>query len=70
MTVSNTEQKAPDDDLPETKVPDDHSDLEGPGCTIEEFRAAGVGILSDEEIDDLIACVHEWRHEWIHKSEL
>jgi hypothetical protein len=37
---------------------------------MEAFRAAGVGIFTDEELDDLIACVHEWRHEWIHKSEV
>jgi hypothetical protein len=70
MTVSKTEQKAADDDAPEAKEPYDRSDLDGPLITFEGFRAAGVGILSDEEIDDLIACVHEWRHEWIHRSEV
>lgn len=69
MTVSDTEKKAPDDDLHEEEMPYGNSDLE-PGCTMEEFRAAGLGILSDEEIDDLIACVYEWRHEWVHKSEV
>jgi hypothetical protein len=59
MTVSKTEPTVPA-----------VSDKEEPHYTIEEFRAAGLGVLSDEEIDDLIACVHEWRHEWLHKSEL
>jgi len=59
MTVTNTEAKPADEESEET-----------PSITFEEFRAAGLGILTDEEIDDLIACVHEWRHEWIHKSEV
>jgi hypothetical protein len=66
MTVSNTEKKSPHDDLLEAI---DRSE-ENPEITMEAFRAAGVGIFTDEELDDLIACVHEWRHEWIHKSEV
>ena len=66
MTVNNTEKKSPHDDLLEAI---DRSE-ENPEITMEAFRAAGVGIFTDEELDDLIACVHEWRHEWIHKSEV
>jgi len=66
MTVSNTEKQAPDDDL-ETEVDESEEDSE---VSFEAFRAAGLGIFTDEELDDLIACVHEWRHEWIHKSEV
>lgn len=60
MTVSNTESKAPAAAESE----------ENPEISFESFRAAGLGVLTDEEIDDLIACVHERRHEWIHKSEV
>jgi hypothetical protein len=66
MTVSNTEKKSPNDDRLEAI---DRSE-ENPEITMEAFRAAGVGIFTDEELDDLIVCVHEWRHEWIHKSEV
>jgi hypothetical protein len=70
MTMSKTEREALDDDLRETvEAPRGQIELD-PQFTMEEFRAAGVGVLSDDEIDDLIACVHEWRHEWVHKSEV
>jgi hypothetical protein len=70
MTVSNAEKKAPDGNVHEEEMPYDQSESVPQPLTFEELRAAGVGILSDEEVDDLIACVHEWRHEWIHKSEV
>jgi hypothetical protein len=70
MTMSNTEKKAPEDDLREGIEEGKDKTEENPEITMEAFRAAGVGIFTDEELDDLIACVHEWRHEWIHKSEV
>lgn len=61
MTTS-TERKALDDVLCGEAIRYDHSDLDRPLITMEEFKANGADVFhSDEEVDDLIAMTYKSR---------